>query len=285
MDELQQSTSPEPIPSESITHELTPPDATSPEPIVSESASPEPAPPAPPAKETSARPVKQRRVGTFSLGLTLILLGVSLSLCLLFGSEAQKILSLAPIVLAFLGIEVLYYAIRYKAEKLRYDKLSVLLILFITVIALIVPPLGRSFHYYREKDAAKHEVYTAARIALDNSGYAGNVYAWEHRSYGDEILVALFEGTLPEDWQAEIHFELYDIGTDIPTQEEVVRAIESVLEKMSFDRVAEVEFVVWGIPDGEEYQTALYQANFAGDLETVDRNRIKQNIYSIYAME
>ena len=58
---------------------------------------PEPVPPAPmpaPVPAAAARP--PRRVGTFTLGLTLMILGVFVPLALYFGGAAWKLLQFAP---------------------------------------------------------------------------------------------------------------------------------------------------------------------------------------------
>lgn len=82
-------------------------------------------------------PVRRRRVGTFTLGLSLILIGVMIPLCMFVRRDFMLFFRLSPIVLIFLGVEVLYYAIRYKDGKLKYDGLSIFLVFLLTVGSLI----------------------------------------------------------------------------------------------------------------------------------------------------
>ncbi|WBW97454.1 hypothetical protein [Oceanirhabdus sp. W0125-5] len=81
--------------------------------------------------------MKQMRVGTFSLGILLVIIGV----LILFGGikgigGALLILKFWPIILISIGIEVLYFVYRNKGEevKLKYDVLAVFI--FITLVLI-----------------------------------------------------------------------------------------------------------------------------------------------------
>lgn len=131
--------------------------------------SPAPVPPAPPAAPLPVQPVRPpRRVGTFTLGLTLVILGVFVPLALYFGGNAWKLLQFAPVVLLCLGVEILIYAIRFKTEKFRYDGLSifmVVLITFVTLIgSLIGPPIAHAASYAERLAAERNKAVHTRRI-------------------------------------------------------------------------------------------------------------------------
>ncbi|PWU68449.1 LiaF transmembrane domain-containing protein [Gracilibacillus dipsosauri] len=83
--------------------------------------------------------MRKWRVGSISMGLSLIALGVTLFLSQLYNWEVTTfILSWIPILLIILGIEILIYLLLSKQEQpiVRYDVFSILFILFIGVLTL-----------------------------------------------------------------------------------------------------------------------------------------------------
>lgn len=107
--------------------------------------------------------MKQRRVGTLTLGLSLIFLGIIIILSLFTKIGALNLIRFSPIILIALGVEVLYYAIRYKEEKLLYDGLSIFLIIaitFVTIIASTILPLAKNaFEYERNVRLKQDEIH------------------------------------------------------------------------------------------------------------------------------
>lgn len=77
------------------------------------------------------------RVGTITCGLTLLVFGV-LFLLRMFLPELdyQFILGLWPLIMIFLGIEVLAGNIVTKEERMIYDKGAIFLMLLLTVFAM-----------------------------------------------------------------------------------------------------------------------------------------------------
>lgn len=92
-----------------------------------EPAAPEPAVPQPP---------RVRRVGTFTMGITMILVGL-LIVCSLFGwgVQVEWVFRLAPLILVALGAEVLIGAFS-QGTKLKYDFLSIIVCGLLTMAAL-----------------------------------------------------------------------------------------------------------------------------------------------------
>ena len=85
--------------------------------------------------------MKNRRVGTFTLGLSLITFGI-IFLITIFKKDFNVIdaLQFAPVFLIILGIEILVYAFMAKDEKLRYDGVSI----FLSVVIIISSVIGSS---------------------------------------------------------------------------------------------------------------------------------------------
>ena len=72
--------------------------------------------------------MKGRRVGTFTLGVSLVVLGVALMIS--FFTDAftvYEVMKFWPVFIIVFGIEVLIQAILNNDEKLRYDGLSIFL--------------------------------------------------------------------------------------------------------------------------------------------------------------
>lgn len=92
-----------------------------------------------------APPQKTRRVGTITMALCLILIGVLLSLRVLMPNiDYLMIARLSPLVLVLLGGEMLIASARHREEKLRFDFLSVILCLILiggSLVASIVPEI------------------------------------------------------------------------------------------------------------------------------------------------
>ena len=68
-----------------------------------------------------------RRVGSFTMGITLISFGTLLLISLFQKWEYSTILTLtklSPIILILLGCEILVYNIGFKYQKLKYDIVS-----------------------------------------------------------------------------------------------------------------------------------------------------------------
>lgn len=85
------------------------------------------------------------RVGTFTMGIALIITGIVLC-ALIFVPLADVLIvaKLSPLLLVVLGCEVVFYTFKSKETKLKYDILSILMCLFIifgAVSATILPTL------------------------------------------------------------------------------------------------------------------------------------------------
>ena len=79
-------------------------------------------------------PQKVRRVGTTTLGFTLIAVGVLMICSLLIPKfPVDMVLRFSPLILILIGGEILYNAFAHREEKLKYDFLS-MFVCFLLII-------------------------------------------------------------------------------------------------------------------------------------------------------
>lgn len=128
----------------------------SPEPTAFAQAAPD-APPPPPERV--------RRVGTLTLGVALIATGI-LVLIALFQQDAFAVtmLKFSPLLLIFLGLEIVVNAVVWKGQKLKYDLLSMFVCFLLitgTLCAAAIPAI------YRNWGAPRSIMEQSMRLSLD----------------------------------------------------------------------------------------------------------------------
>ena len=80
---------------------------------------------------------KGRRVGKFTAGIVLIMFGVMFLLRTIFPIiNFTLILSLWPLILVFLGIEIIVAYIINKEEQMKYDASAIVLIIILSFFAM-----------------------------------------------------------------------------------------------------------------------------------------------------
>ena len=139
---------------------------------------PVPAPPAPPRRP----PV--RRVGTVTLGLSLIVTGLAITAYFFVpGFDIIFVAKLAPLVLVFLGAEVLWASVRRKGEeRLRLDFLAAFVGFVLICASLCAATLPAVWRWYgpdrssteeRLSDELEEQLHTAfqGQDVLDCSGW------------------------------------------------------------------------------------------------------------------
>lgn len=81
--------------------------------------------------------MEERRVGTFTLGICLVVFGVLFLLHLFVKSiDYLLIFHLWPVILILLGVEILCYAIKAPEKHYRYDFAAVLIILLLVCFSM-----------------------------------------------------------------------------------------------------------------------------------------------------
>lgn len=83
--------------------------------------------------------MKQRRVGTITLGGVLILYGVMFLLHIFIeGISYYLIFRMWPVIFLALGIEVLAAAIRWKDSQFKYDFAAIIVICILLLFAMVM---------------------------------------------------------------------------------------------------------------------------------------------------
>lgn len=86
--------------------------------------------------------IRGRRVGTLTSGIVLVILGILFLLRLEFPSiNYSRILSLWPLILVFLGIEIIASYIINNEEKIKYDVTGVILVIILSFFAMAMAGL------------------------------------------------------------------------------------------------------------------------------------------------
>lgn len=90
-------------------------------------------------------PQKVRRVGTTTLGFTLVAVGILMICSLLIPNfPLDMALRLSPLILIFIGAEIIYNGFAHREDKLRYDFLSMFVCFFLIIgsaCASVVAPM------------------------------------------------------------------------------------------------------------------------------------------------
>lgn len=82
---------------------------------------------------------KGRRTGTLTAGIILVVFGVLFLCRMIFPAlDYTFIMSLWPLVLVFLGIEVIASYVLNKGEKPQYDIAAIVLVIIIAIFAMIM---------------------------------------------------------------------------------------------------------------------------------------------------
>lgn len=79
----------------------------------------------------------ERRVGTFTFGISLVVFGIMFLIRTIFVDfDYTFIFHLWPVMFILLGLEVLYYSIRYKDIHFKYDVGAFFLLGIIIIFAM-----------------------------------------------------------------------------------------------------------------------------------------------------
>lgn len=151
--------------------------AAQPEAALAPAAQPAPAP-------APARRPPVRRVGTVTLGLSLIVTGLAITAYFFVpGFDIIFVAKLAPLVLVFLGAEVLWASVRRKGEeRLRFDFLAAFVGFVLICASLCAATLPAMWRWYgpdrssteeRLSDELEEQLHTAfqGQDVLDCSGW------------------------------------------------------------------------------------------------------------------
>ncbi|APM40006.1 LiaI-LiaF-like domain-containing protein [Clostridium kluyveri] len=83
--------------------------------------------------------IKGRRVGTFTSGVILVVFGVMFLMHSMFKNISYElIISLWPVILIFIGVEVIIAYILNKEEKIRYDTGAIVIVMVLCIFAMVM---------------------------------------------------------------------------------------------------------------------------------------------------
>jgi hypothetical protein len=126
-----------------------------------------------PGQHPNQKTPPARRIGTATMGVTLIIVGVVLLIFLFHPFDPTNLFRFSPLLLILLGVEVLYQYFYHHGENLRYDFLGTLFCCFIIFCSLCAaaayPFLEHGTVYWQLEESLNGEVYEeiAAQIPED----------------------------------------------------------------------------------------------------------------------
>lgn len=230
--------------------------------------------------------IKQRRVGTFTLGITLILIGIMVPLILIFKDKAILLLQFAPIVLVFLGVEVLIYAIKFKEDKLRYDGVSIFLVIMLTVVSVgtasIAPIVSRAVTNERMFQQHSDEAEDIIDEAIFKNGLDGSASLYCQGHYG-----VLDYYTKIDETKLTGNIRIYDIeeGEKPEVKNEVVEKVTSIVKDMNDAdlNLSDIKIMVYR---GSDYSISRINLN-SYQIENINKEFVKKHMswYNEYEKE
>lgn len=106
-------------------------------------------PPVSPGAVPPVAPRKPRRVGTLTMGLALIGTGLLIAAAMFAPAiDLTLALRLCPLLLVLLGCEVIFFSLRGKEEKVKYDWFSMFLCFVLVVGSLGLATVPKLLQYY-----------------------------------------------------------------------------------------------------------------------------------------
>lgn len=114
-----------------------------------------------------------RRIGTFTMGITLVLVGILLLVFLFRPFDPTPLLRFSPLLLVLLGVEILFQYFHNHGQNLRYDFWGTLFCCFIIFCSLIAsaayPFVEYGTTYWQVEQKISSEVYEQIYAKLPDS--------------------------------------------------------------------------------------------------------------------
>ena len=202
-----------------------------------------------------------RRVGSWTLGLTLILCGVCFLLYYFWpGFDYVAVAKLAPLLLVGLGAEILYFSAR--PERGRYDFLSILSCLFLMVCSFCVTLIPTFWQYVGPaRTTAAHRLAQEGEEALYQVLQGSDVYNLSLRLYWNDYADTIPDSLATLDGSAEIWADV-ELHGDYPDAAAFAAACRQVL-----DAATTAQVPLYGVCfTGEDAagETLQYELNLVG---------------------
>lgn len=114
-----------------------------------------------------------RRIGTFTMGITLVLVGILLLVFLFHPFDPTPLLRFSPLLLVLLGVEILFQYFHNHGQNLRYDFWGTFCCCFIIFCSLIAcaayPFVEYGTTYWQVEQKISSEVYDQIYAKLPDS--------------------------------------------------------------------------------------------------------------------
>lgn len=102
--------------------------------------------------------MRERRVGTFTLGIVLLVYGILFLLhTFIKGLKYYYIFTLWPVIFILLGCEVLYYALHQDKTGYKYDFAAVVVMMMLVIFAMCMA--GADWLYQNYPDRCWFSIY------------------------------------------------------------------------------------------------------------------------------
>lgn len=150
-------------------------------------------------KEREGFILKKRRVGTLTMGLALVAIGVLVLISLFIKSfDLIWVLRFSPVILIFLGIEILVASFQNK-EKLQYDGLSIALSIILIVGTLLTSVGVQAYDTFVSRAG---EIRAAERKVEEDFGVVlqgvAEIESYSASSNGNGVLYMVDGETAPD---------------------------------------------------------------------------------------
>lgn len=183
------------------------------------------APPPPPEQ-------KVRRVGTFTMALCLIAVGVLLVAKIFVPAiSVIALLRFSPIVLVFLGLEILFSNFRFREYKLKYDLLSVFICLLLIggslTVAVVPEWVQRRYTAMQVEQRLQQQLITESERVLHSDSIASMDAYLEVNQPGLKEDLTL-QGLKPEDY---VQIRVYYTG-QFKSAEDFAQACKKTLDTL-----------------------------------------------------
>ncbi len=86
--------------------------------------------------------MKIHKVGTLTLGITLIAMGILFLVQLFLNIPLKFVIQFWPIVFILLGVEILYANKKAEKQEFVYDKIAIILTVFLMFFAMFLAVIG-----------------------------------------------------------------------------------------------------------------------------------------------
>lgn len=221
-----------------------------------------------------------RRIGTFTLGVALIFLGIIVPAALYLGKGVWQLLLLSPVVLLCLGAEILFYAIRHKDTKYKYDGLSVFLVILITFGTLFCSGIAKAATsaaaYSQQIEESRTIAINTAEKALANNNCTGNVTG-NHFASSHEVIPAILNDKKKVIWPVGVDIDFVTInGSEAPDDEQIIKTFVDIATACGNDNLEKLSMRFFH--EGTEHSVSLYGGAISNTNATDMQSRI--NIYS-----